>query len=295
MAFRLRYLAHVLEVPVGRFVVGRHAECHLSLDDPQVSRRHAMLVVEPDGTASIEDLGSRNGVFVNGARVEESAPLRAGDVVLIGSQRLELLDARGARQESRSSRSRALGSSPPGPIQPPDGAPASSPRRRPPVEIDDSPTIGKGQESPLGRPDRRVSSLSLLGGVADRALSQGRAEDAARLLYRPLVEVLSRAKEGPLDEPGLAEAAAVYATRLAHATRRGEWVDFVFELYTAVREVVPAYLVDEVYAVLRKVEGIDQGVLSTYCEWLRSEAPAFGPSERFVQQRIEGLERLGAT
>ena len=65
MAYRLRYLAHDLELPIGEFVVGRSTECQLSLDDPLVSRRHAVLRVRRDGV-SVQDLGSRNGVLVNG-------------------------------------------------------------------------------------------------------------------------------------------------------------------------------------------------------------------------------------
>ena len=232
MAFRLRYLAHDLEVPVGRFVIGRHAECQISLDDPMVSRRHALLVVEPDGTVFLEDLGARNGVIVNGDRVQGTTRLAVGDVVQIGGQRLTLGDDR-AGAPRREARSKALGSSPPGPrddASPPPSA-DSRPKRRVSGQYEmDAPTMARGPIEPSARPDRRVSSLSLLGGVADKALSLGRAEQAARVLYRPLIEVLSQAREGAVDEPGLAEAAAVYATRLARATGRGEWVDFVFEL-----------------------------------------------------------------
>ena len=48
MRFRLRYLHHDLELSEGQFVVGRSAGCQLSLDDPLVSRRHALLIVGKD-------------------------------------------------------------------------------------------------------------------------------------------------------------------------------------------------------------------------------------------------------
>src|SRR5580698_8232497 len=88
--FRLRYLHHDLELREGQFAVGRSAACQLSLDDPLVSRRHAVLVVSKDSVA-IEDLGSRNGVTVNGQRVAGKTPLGAGDKIVIGSQELTLL------------------------------------------------------------------------------------------------------------------------------------------------------------------------------------------------------------
>ena len=46
MPFRLRYMAHDLELPIGEFVVGRSTECQLSLDDPLVARYWWLLPLE---------------------------------------------------------------------------------------------------------------------------------------------------------------------------------------------------------------------------------------------------------
>src|SRR4029078_1792194 len=78
-----------MEVTLGQFVVGRTSDCQLSLDDPLVSRRHAVLTVEPEGVF-IEDLGSRNGVFLNGQRVERRMRVTDGDTIRIGGQELNL-------------------------------------------------------------------------------------------------------------------------------------------------------------------------------------------------------------
>jgi len=90
MPFRLRYLAHDLELPLGDFAVGRSADCQLSVDDPLVSRRHAIIRVRRDGV-SVEDLGSRNGVLVNGVRIEGVREVADGDRIQIGSQEMTLL------------------------------------------------------------------------------------------------------------------------------------------------------------------------------------------------------------
>ncbi|HEY0779185.1 MAG TPA: adenylate/guanylate cyclase domain-containing protein [Gemmatirosa sp.] len=66
----------------GALVVGRAAECALPLDDPTVSRRHAELIGARDHLV-VHDLGSRNGTFRNGLRVQ-TARLRAGDTVTFG-------------------------------------------------------------------------------------------------------------------------------------------------------------------------------------------------------------------
>jgi pSer/pThr/pTyr-binding forkhead associated (FHA) protein len=67
----------------GGGVIGRANGCDIHLDDPFVSRRHARLISSEIGTA-IEDLGSSNGVFVNGRRSPGTTPLHPGDVVQLG-------------------------------------------------------------------------------------------------------------------------------------------------------------------------------------------------------------------
>lgn len=63
-------------------IVGREG-ADVILSDPEVSRRHALLRELPSGPA-IEDMGSTNGTFVNGVRIEELTELREGDEVRIG-------------------------------------------------------------------------------------------------------------------------------------------------------------------------------------------------------------------
>ena len=75
---------HVLDSE--RVVVGRSRECDVTIDDPNVSRRHAELVRQ-DGAYWIVDLGSTNGVEVNGKRVER-ARLEHDDRIVIGKTEL---------------------------------------------------------------------------------------------------------------------------------------------------------------------------------------------------------------
>jgi pSer/pThr/pTyr-binding forkhead associated (FHA) protein len=89
MSFRLRYRSQDLDLPVGRFIIGRATDAQLSLDDGLVSRHHAVIVVT-EGGVSLEDLGSRNGTLLNGQRINGTALLMPGDVVKIGAQELVL-------------------------------------------------------------------------------------------------------------------------------------------------------------------------------------------------------------
>jgi pSer/pThr/pTyr-binding forkhead associated (FHA) protein len=69
-----------------RVVMGRSRDCDIVIDDPNVSRRHAELRRQGD-TWMVADLGSTNGVKVNGRRVEH-AVLKPGDEITLGLSRL---------------------------------------------------------------------------------------------------------------------------------------------------------------------------------------------------------------
>jgi predicted component of type VI protein secretion system len=71
-------------------VLGRAPDTALSLDgDDFASAHHARVEAQPDGIW-VEDLGSTNGTFVNGARVSERRLLQPGDVIRIGQTELRL-------------------------------------------------------------------------------------------------------------------------------------------------------------------------------------------------------------
>jgi uncharacterized RDD family membrane protein YckC len=69
-----------------KLVVGRSRSCDIRIKEDSVSRLHAALVWHDDQLV-IEDLGSSNGTFVNGARVLSPHVLRAGDVLRFGALR----------------------------------------------------------------------------------------------------------------------------------------------------------------------------------------------------------------
>jgi predicted RNA-binding Zn-ribbon protein involved in translation (DUF1610 family) len=93
-----RYLVHRLEDgPIASFAIergwtriGRSEAADLRLDDPSVSRRHALVVAEPGKELRVLDDRSLNGVYVNGHAVEWCA-LRDSDELAIGRYKLYAL------------------------------------------------------------------------------------------------------------------------------------------------------------------------------------------------------------
>jgi pSer/pThr/pTyr-binding forkhead associated (FHA) protein len=81
-------VVHALEREWTR--VGRSLAADIRFDDPTVSRRHALVVRQPDGVRVLDDR-SLNGVFVNGERIEWRA-LRDGDVLVVGRHHLHFVD-----------------------------------------------------------------------------------------------------------------------------------------------------------------------------------------------------------
>jgi FhaA, N-terminal domain/FHA domain len=83
----LAYCGRRLLVPPGGGIVGRSRDCEIVIDDAGISRRHAQL--RPiDGGWTIEDLGSTNGVIVNGREIRAAEPLHPGDRLELGSTQL---------------------------------------------------------------------------------------------------------------------------------------------------------------------------------------------------------------
>jgi hypothetical protein len=85
MPLKLRLGGKTMALGEGQHDVGRMNDCWLVLDDELVSRYHARFHVRGEAL-EVEDLGSRNGTFVNGTKLSGRARLREGDEVRIGRE-----------------------------------------------------------------------------------------------------------------------------------------------------------------------------------------------------------------
>jgi pSer/pThr/pTyr-binding forkhead associated (FHA) protein len=85
---------HDVRVPLDRSetVIGRDSSCDIVLPEPAVSARHARIVRTSGGYFELQDLGSTNGIVVDGERVERMT-LLDGDTFTIGDTRFSILVA----------------------------------------------------------------------------------------------------------------------------------------------------------------------------------------------------------
>jgi hypothetical protein len=281
--FWLEFQGRTFELRPGEVLIGRSSGCHLVLDDGLVSRRHAQIVISED-QAVVEDFGSANGVFVNGRRVAGKALLKAGDELQVGKQQFTVRSV--VRAPAMKSSERFTAETLHGMRVAPDLSAVPSP----PPTIERSPDV----RLPDGESTHREEALELLGGVADKVLAMGRGEEAERVLSTALSNVLLEIKSGREPAPSVVGRAATYAGKLAEATAHGKWLDYTIELYAALRRPLPIEFVDQMYAVLRRVDSVNLPALRAYLSVLHAQATAYGPNERFAIQRLEGFERLAA-
>ncbi|MBN2804250.1 MAG: FHA domain-containing protein [Deltaproteobacteria bacterium] len=83
--FRLKFMFQQIDLNEGSFTIGRCNTCNLTVEDVLVSREHAVITIENE-TATIRDLNSRNGTFVNNIKIKTEKRLHSNDRIVIGKQ-----------------------------------------------------------------------------------------------------------------------------------------------------------------------------------------------------------------
>lgn len=88
--FRLKFPQQEIELLPGKTLIGRSSACTVTIEDPLVSREHALVRVTED-EAIYEDLASRNGSKINGVLVYLPRALEHDDVIAIGKHEIRFL------------------------------------------------------------------------------------------------------------------------------------------------------------------------------------------------------------
>lgn len=286
--FRLRYQGSDLELPPsGPFVVGRSSACSLALDDALVSRRHASIEAREEALW-VEDLGSRNGVLVNGIKIDRARRLQHLDRVTVGAHDLVVIEV-GQEQAARCDACGTLAV----PVQgrcPKCGASVASRNNQTLVGATGLDVNTITQQQPVEEESTVVSSL--LGGLAVKALALGRFDEAERVLSRTMVDLLGRAQRGePVPVPTLLESTA-FALRLADGTKKATWLDWIFEIHAATGAMMTPPDIETLHEVVRRTRYTNVAAVRRYLTRLTQRAGELTPAQRFQLQRLEGILRV---
>ena len=289
-------------MPLGEFTIGRSSSCSLALADGLVSRKHAVLHVGPEAVV-VEDLGSRNGVAVNGVRISSPRRLSHMDRVYIGAQELVLIDAAKLRDGTKETAEYVVCESC-GAIN------GSAKRRCGECGKRLSSTAGETMASTSSQVDssshawgaedtRTARALDVIAGIASKSIAMGRFEEAERILLPHLDTLLERALEHrPLsesekdDSDALFMGATTYALQLAQGLRSAKWIDWVFRIHTALGRLMEAETIESLHNLVRTNKYSKPGYLRAYLHVIKNRAADYGASERFLVQRLEGLEQV---
>jgi hypothetical protein len=233
--YRLRFVLQEFDLPRGSTLIGRSLDCHLTIEDPLVSRRHARILIGAGG-AQVEDLGSRNGVKVNGAPINQITMLRNGDRLRIGTQEMVFtrVDETG-RAHSRTTGQLRL---------------CANCRRPYPREMPACPSCEATEQTDdetltaTGASLSHQWSMQLFVEALERALRLGRIADAEGLIRRAAAQVEELVAAGnQVDDAALA-ALAVQATATTLATGNPAWAVWAIEIYGRCSRIPPRAVVD---------------------------------------------------
>jgi hypothetical protein len=282
--YYLRLRNTEINLPAGEVIIGRGPDCIVRIDDPVISRRHARLLVHEDAVW-LEDLGSRNGCFLNGVRLDGRRPMAVGDRILIGQEELVLLSTPTGIVEEEVRTTSAISI-------------VRCPHcdRMVPSVLDTCPSCGGPvADKPAAAKDEDTTAeaaIHLLSGVGEKALAKGRIDEAERLLGGSLANLLKMVRGGKPLGPEITEEAMRRALRLAAATRKAFWFAWVFEFAGALAAVLPSVIIDELHQLMFQHKPEVAAAVDGYLARLAARGIALDDEAQQRLRRIAQLRRF---
>ncbi len=230
----------------GEHCVGRSTDCAILLDDALASRRHATIVVRPEGV-TVRDLGSRNGVLVNGEDIDGDRPLIEGDAVTVGAKVLTV------QRIYRAGAPRPAGRQG-GPIEPSTLGKIAVTRRAVPRDSDQARAAVDAELTTLNAQDGAVarppSAFRLIAGATARCIATGREERVAMILEAPLAEVHATLRVGLSVDEEILDIVVDQALLLCEITHDQRWIDYLHDLFDLLRRPMPLAVVDRLMPIV---------------------------------------------
>jgi hypothetical protein len=295
VGIKLRYRQCLITLRAGKLYLGRSPECELAISDPAVSRRHARLWVSPTQIV-IEDLGSQNGVYVNGARIQGPSELRAGDVLRICTHELELVDMQ-VEPPTEANRYRITADTFSGSDRTTLVEELHTSTSRPPPGTSRPPAaqrLNMRVEQPTPRPSTNPpgsDSLAKAVVALDDALNAGDLEEAERRLGPILMRVHELLIEEHPSAIELAEHVVESAARLASETRNAAFMNYAVTLYQLLNRPLPEPAVNVIHVLVQAGLYPNIVALESYVAKITAHTARFDETELFL---LDSLRRVVA-
>jgi predicted component of type VI protein secretion system len=276
-------LLQEIDLAYGETVLGRSADANLTIEDPLVSRLHARITIDETG-ARVEDLGSRNGVRVNGTLIRTPTRLNDGDRLRLGTQ--DLIFCKVERTSPRHTRTTGVLRL---------CANCRLPYPREMVACPNCEATEQMEEQTL-QGDEPIQEkggwgTQLLVEALERALAHGRKEDAERIVRRATAELEAHhAAGGAIDSKTLA-GLATHASATTLATGDPAWAAWTMDIYRRTNRVPTPGVVRAWGEALTKHAVALQAPLGRLVEQLRGKGGA-APGQAGQPANAEG-EALG--
>jgi hypothetical protein len=282
--YRLRFLLQEFDLPRGVTLIGRSLDCHVTIEDPLVSRQHARILIDDNGV-SIEDLGSRNGVKLNGVTLRGRGQLQDGDRLRIGTQDLVFcrVDPVGPVHAKTTGVLRLC-------------ANCRLPYPREMVSCPNCEETEQTEEETLsgsfGADKQHSWSVQLLVEALEKALSLSRAPDAERIVRRATAQVEELIVSGAAIDPAHVEKLANAAAQTSLHVGEPTWGAWVAQVYRRVGRIPPKSVVDRLVDLAERFPTEMAAPVAQLIDYLRSNARGSTPEDAESLARLEQLRRL---
>jgi hypothetical protein len=222
--FRLRFLLQEFELQPGETLIGRSDDCEITIFDPLISRQHARILVS-EMRAVLEDLGSRNGCRVNGARIQEPTVLREGARIRLGKHELVFTEVPVS--------SGLLGAGQTGSL-----VYCASCDMAYPGELGSCPSCGSRQaldentrSGVFSDVERQGWALDMVVELCKKGLASNRSEEAERSLRQAVAMLESQLKTFYAVDPQRLDQVSRIALQLSSVQKTSFWPNWVLDFY----------------------------------------------------------------
>lgn len=277
---RLRFLLQEFDLKGTQLIIGRSPDCDVSIEDPLMSRQHARIRIEDDH-AFLCDMGSRNGVRINGKEIKVETELFEGDRIRLGTQELVFSTVDQGSRAVRTTGHLAVCSA--------CGVPF-------PGEVTQCPHCGQNIEETVSSVLDGAApawTLDLYYDVIGKALKKSRYSDAQYLLAQLSKEMTERFANGENISSETMDLLAGFAVELSVHSGKTLWLAWAVRCYRRYA-LIPSAEITKKLSELELTSHPEMRLeLNSLATWLRQKGTQSDDAQDY-RARAADLEEIAS-